>query len=56
MPGVNETRFLVQHKSCGCKCELNESACNSKQKWNDNEWLCECKKLNDRGSCKRGYT
>ena len=22
---VNETRFLVQHQSCECKCRLNES-------------------------------
>ena len=25
MPGINETRFLVQHESCEFKCELNES-------------------------------
>ena len=30
--GVNETRFLVQHKSRECKCGLNESVCNPKQK------------------------
>ena len=24
----NETRFLVQHESCECKCRLNESAYN----------------------------
>ena len=28
MSGVNETRFLVQHESCECKCGLNESVCN----------------------------
>ena len=30
MSGANETRFLVQHKLCKCKCGLNESVCNSK--------------------------
>ena len=35
--GVNEIRFLVQYKSRKCKCRLNESVCNSKQKWNHNE-------------------
>ena len=35
--GANETKFLVQHESCECKCGLNESVCNSKQKWNHNE-------------------
>ena len=47
MSGVNETRFLVQHESCNCKCELNESVCNSKQKWNHNKRWCECKELDD---------
>ena len=37
MSGVNETIFLVHHQSCGCKCKLNESVYNSKQKWNHNE-------------------
>ena len=27
---VNETKLLVQHKLCECKCRLNESVCNSK--------------------------
>ena len=32
MTMANETRLLIQHESCECKCELNESICNSKQK------------------------
>ena len=28
MKWVNETRSLVQHESCKCKYELNESICN----------------------------
>ena len=32
---VNETRFLVQHQSCECKCRFNGIVCNSKQKWNN---------------------
>ena len=28
----NETRFLVQHESCECKCRLDENVSNSKQK------------------------
>ena len=40
---VNETRFLVQHESWECKCELNENMSNSKQKWNHNQCRCECK-------------
>ena len=30
---------------------MNENVCNSKQKRNDNECLCECKELGDMGSC-----
>ena len=32
MSGTNEKRFLVQNELCECKCGLNESVCNSKQK------------------------
>ena len=32
MSWVNETRFLAQHELRECKCGLNESVCNSKQK------------------------
>ena len=40
---VNDTIFLVHHESCKYKCGLkvyvrmNESVCNSKQKWNHDE-------------------
>ena len=52
MLGVNETRFIVQHESCECKCGLNESVSNSKQKCNHNECRWECKELDDSSSCK----
>ena len=55
MSGVNETKFLVEHESCECKCELNESICNSKQKWNHNECSWECKELDNWSSCKDDY-
>ena len=29
MSEVNETRFLIQHKLCECKCGLNDSVYNS---------------------------
>ena len=50
--GVNETRFLVQHK---CECRLNKSVRNSKQKWNHDEYRCKCKELDGWGSCKNYY-
>ena len=55
MSEANEIRFLVQHESCECKCGLDKSVCNSKQKWNNNERRCLCKKLADWSSCKDKY-
>ena len=40
---VHKTRFLIQHEFFECKVGLNESVCNS--------W-CECKELDEWGSCK----
>ena len=40
MSKVNETRFVIENKSCGWKCELNERVCNSKKKWDHNECRC----------------
>ena len=43
MSRVNEAIFLAQHKLRECKCGLNESACNSKQKWNHDEYRMSAK-------------
>ena len=54
MSGVNEKICLVQHKSCcACKCRLNESVCNTKQKWYHGE--CWCKELDNSDSCEKFY-
>ena len=37
MSVVIETRFLAQHESCVCRCGLNKSVCNSKQKM-ESKW------------------
>ena len=37
MSGLDETRFVVEHKLCECKCGLNKSVCNSNQNWNHDE-------------------
>ena len=55
MPGVNKARLFVQHEWCVCKCGLNESVCNSRQKWNHDEYWCECKELDEWISCKNDY-
>ena len=50
-----ETRRLVQYESCAHECGLNESVCNSRQKWDHDECQCKCKELDDKGSCKNNY-
>ena len=35
--GVNKAIFCVWHESGDCKCTLDKSAGNSKQKWNHDE-------------------
>ena len=55
MSRVTETKILVQEQSQEWKCRLYESVCNSKQKWNHDDCQCECKELDDWGSCKNIY-
>ena len=49
MSGTNETRHIEWHKTCKCKRRLDGSACNNKQRCNDDKCRCECKKLIDKG-------
>ena len=34
---TNETRHIKWHKTCKCKCRLDASVCNNKQRWNDDK-------------------
>ena len=42
-------------KRVKCKCRFNSSACNNKQRWNDDKYRCECKELIDKGICDKGF-
>ena len=55
MSRTNETRHIKWHETCKCKCRLDASVCNNKQRWNDDKCRCECKELIDKGVCDRGY-
>ena len=35
MSRANETRHIKWHETCKCKCRLDASVCNNKQRWND---------------------
>ena len=34
---TNETRYIKWHEMCKCKCRLDDSVCNNKQRWNDDK-------------------
>ena len=55
MSRVNKTRFVVQHELWKCKCGLNETLCNSNEKWDHDECWCKCKELDDWSSCRDDY-
>ena len=54
MSRTNEKRHIKWHETCKCKCRLDASVCNNKQRWNDDKCRCECKELIDKGECDKG--
>ena len=54
MSRTNETKYIEWHEMHKCKCRLNGSDCNNKQRWNDDKCRCECKELIDKGVCDKG--
>ena len=55
MSRTNERKHIERHKTCKCKCGLDASVCNNKQRWNENKCRCECKGLIDKGMCDKGF-
>ena len=51
MSRTNETKHIEWHEMCKCKCRLDASACNNKQRQNDDKCRCQCKELIDKGVC-----
>ena len=52
---TNETIYVSLHKTCKCKCRLDASVCDNKQRWNKDKCRCECKELIDKGRCDEGF-
>ena len=46
MPRTNETRHIERHEAYKCKCRLDASFCNKKQRWNEDKCRCEDKRIN----------
>ena len=55
MSRTNETRLIKWHETCKCKCRLDASVSNSKQRWNDDKCRCECKELINKGVCDKWF-
>ena len=45
---INETKHIIWHQTSKCINRLTASVCNSRQKWNDDKYKCECKELIDK--------
>ena len=54
MSRTNETIQIKWHEICKCKCGIDASVCNSKQRWNKAKCRYECKELIDKGICDKG--
>ena len=52
---MSKTKHIEWHETCKCKCRLDASVCNNKQRWNDDKCRCECKELIDKGVCDKGF-
>ena len=55
MSRTNKTSHIEWHESYECKCRVDASVCNNKQRWNEDKWRCECKELVDNGVCDEGF-
>ena len=55
MSRTNETRHIEWHEMCKCKCRLDASVCNNKQRWNEDKCRCKCKEFIDKGVCDKGF-
>ena len=51
----NETRRTDWHETFKCKCRLDDSVCNNKQRWNEDKCRYECKAFIDEGVCEKEF-
>ena len=52
---VNELKTLTKYISCKYYFKFDGRKFNSDQKWNSNEFQCECKNLKEHHVCKKHY-
>ena len=39
----DEAKVMAEYISCDWKCKFSSTACNSKHKWNNKTYQCECR-------------
>ena len=50
-----ERKHIKWHQTCKCRCRLDATVCNYRQRWNNDKCRCECKELIDKGRCDKGF-
>ena len=55
MSKTNETRHIEWYETCKCKCRLDPSVYNNKQRWNEDMFRCECKELIVKEICDKRF-
>ena len=48
-------RDIKWHVTCQCICRSDKVISNNKQRWNKDNWGCECKELIDKGERDKGF-
>ena len=52
---TNETRYIKWHETYKCKCNLDATVCNNKQRSNNDKCRCECKELINKRIFDKGF-
>ena len=52
---TNDIKHIEWHETCKYKCRLDASACNNKQRWNEEKCKCESTELIDKDVCDKGF-
>ena len=55
MSRTNETRYMKLHQTCKCKCRLDASIFNNKQRWNNDKCRYKCKESIYSGRLNKGF-
>ena len=56
MSWSNQTKHIEWHETCKCKCRLDSSVCNNKQRENKDKCRCECREeLSGKERCDKGF-